>query len=399
MSFFSWHVAKECVKSCDSNSYLGKTQNAAFFCRCISGFVYDKIASMEKQQELKQPPKGTGRPSSLDWVDKESPQERAAKRKERITLASLCMLLIVVLSILFTLLHQQFSSQASTSSDLPAVSVAETVPSPDEAAENSAQLPPVEAGLLVSFLDVGQGDSIFLRSPSGKTMLVDGGPESSFPVIDRYLTALGVVGLDVVVASHLHADHIGGLISVIDTYPVADFYDPPFDADSETYFRLRDALNESAAKLHSPLAGVNTMIPWDDAVEVRILSPYDTIYQDFNDTSYIIRVSYGNTAVLLTGDATELSEKLARKAQPDHYFRADVLKVAHHGSSDATFEAFLDAVSPAIAVISVGRDNDYGHPHDALLDRLHDRGITVYRTDEDGTITLLLDGTRVTVIE
>ena len=151
--------------------------------------------------------------------------------------------------------------------------------------------------------------------------------------------------------------------------------------------------------MHQPLAGVDTLIPWDDQVEVRILSPYDTVYKDFNDTSYIIRISYDNTAVLLTGDATELAEKLALKAQPNHLFRADVLKVAHHGSSDATFEKFLDAVSPAIAVISVGKNNDYGHPNDSLLDRLSERGITVYRTDQDGTVTLLLDGTSVTVIK
>ena len=205
--------------------------------------------------------------------------------------------------------------------------------------------------------------------------------------------------MDVVVASHLHADHIGGLIQVVDTYPVGDFYYPPFDATSETYFNLLDALNESEATQHRPLAGVDTMIPWDSAIEVRILSPYETVYDDFNDTSYIIRVRYGNTAVLLTGDATELAEKLALKAQPDQYFRADVLKIAHHGSSDATFEAFLDAVSPAIAVISCGKDNDYGHPHDALLDRLSERGITIYRTDENGTVTLLLDGTSVTVLK
>ena len=230
-------------------------------------------------------------------------------------------------------------------------------------------------------------------------MLVDGGPDGSFPIIDSYLIKLGVVGLDVVIASHLHADHIGGLIPVVDTYPVGDIYFPPFEAESETYFNFRDAVKESQATAHRPYAGVDTLIPWDNAVEVRILSPYETVYDDFNDTSYIIRVSYGDTAVLLTGDATELAEKLALKAQPNQYFRADVLKIAHHGSSDATFEAFLDAVSPAIAVISVGRDNDYGHPHDSLMDRLSERGITIYRTDEDGTVTLLLDGTSVTVIE
>ncbi len=341
--------------------------------------------------------------SGFDWKPAESPEERAAKRKERITLVSVISLMLAVLAILFSLLHSQLSGELSTAespSPAPTQTVVSAAASPDGAADETAtQMPAVDAGLLVSFLDVGQGDSIFLRSPSGKTMLVDGGPDGSFPVIDSYLSSLGVVGLDVVVASHVHADHIGGLIQVVDTYPIGDFYYPPFDAESETYFNLLDALSESQAEVHQPFAGVDTLIPWDNQVEVRILSPYDTVYNDFNDTSYIIRVSYGNTAVLLTGDATELAEKLALKAQPDHYFKADVLKVAHHGSSDATFEAFLDAVSPAIAVISVGRGNDYGHPHQALLDRLSERGITICRTDEDGTVTLLLDGTSVTVIQ
>lgn len=336
----------------------------------------------------------------FDWEETESTETRAAKRKERITLASLLILLISVLAVLFTLLHNQFAAEINAATATPAPTTSLTsVASGEITDESVATVPPTQAGLLVSFLDVGQGDSIFLRSPSGKTMLVDGGPDGSFPVIDRYLTSLGVVGLDVVVASHLHADHIGGLVSVVDTYPIGDFYFPPFDATSETYFNLLDALSESQASQHRPLAEKNTLIPWDDAVEVRILSPYDTIYDDFNDTSYIIRVSYGNTAVLLTGDATELSEKLALKAQPNGLFKADVLKVSHHGSSDSTFEAFLDAVSPAIAVISVGKGNDYGHPNQALLDRLTERGITIYRTDEDGTITLLLDGTSVSVIK
>ena len=356
---------------------------------------------MEKQFDPKDNRQQSPRHPGFDWTPAESPEQRAQKRKERITLVSLFTLLIAVLAVLFTLLHNSLINElAATNAPVPTPTLVAITNPPELSLDNdAAQMPVAEAGLLVSFLDVGQGDSIFLRSPSGKTMLVDGGPEGSFPKIDQYLTSLGVVGLDVVIASHVHADHIGGLISVVDTYPVGDFYYPPFDADSETYFNLLDALKESQATVHQPLAGVNTLIPWDDQVEVRILAPYDTIYNNFNDTSYIIRVSYQNTAVLLTGDASELGEKLALKAQPNHYFKADVLKVAHHGSSDATFEKFLDAVAPAIAVISVGKNNDYGHPDQALLDRLSERGITVYRTDEDGTVTLLLDGTSVTVIE
>ena len=353
---------------------------------------------MEKRFDPKKNQQSTPRQPGFDWTPAETPEQRAQKRKERITIVSLITLLLAILAVLFTLMHNTLAGAvAAAASSSPALTASAT-PEPSQAA-GSAQTPAANAGLLVTFLDVGQGDCTFLRSPSGKTMLVDGGPDGSFPVIDKYLTSLGVVGLDVVMASHVHADHIGGLISVVDTYPIGDFYYPPFDADSETYFNLLDALKESQATVHQPYAGVDTLIPWDEQVEVRILAPYDTIYDDFNDTSYIIRVSYGNTAVLLTGDSTDLGEKLALKAQPDHYFKADVLKVAHHGSSDSTFEKFLDAVSPAIAVISVGRGNDYGHPNQALLDRLTERGITIYRTDEDGTISLLLDGNSVTVVK
>ena len=341
---------------------------------------------------------------SFKWNQQESDEERSTKRRERYTLASLLIIALIIATVAFTLLHKQLATVAAAElTPTPLVFVTPEAEAPAEEpaspGASAATLPPTSAGLLVSFLDVGQGDSIFLRSPSGKTMLVDGGPEGSFPVIDQYLTSLGVVGLDVVVASHLHADHIGGLVSVVDSYPIGDFYYPPFAAESEVYFDLLDALKESQATVHQPYAGKNTLIPWDDAVEVRILAPYETVYDDFNDTSYILRISYGNTAVLLTGDTTELGEKLALKAQPNQYFKADVLKVAHHGSRDGTFEKFLDAVSPAIAVISVGKDNDYGHPNQELLDRLKERGITVYRTDEDSTVSLLLDGTSVTVLK
>jgi beta-lactamase superfamily II metal-dependent hydrolase len=322
------------------------------------------------------------------WNRTESEEECAQRRKERIALVAILIITLAVLAVVFALLHRSISIQNAAVSQPP-----------DSQMADAPGIPSVESGLLVTFLDVGQGDCIFLRSPSGKTMLVDGGPASSYPVIDAYLTSLGVAGLDVVVASHLHADHIGGLISIIDAYPVGEFYYPPFDAESETYFDLLDALHESQAVVNQPLAGADTLISWDDGVEVRILSPYDAVYEDFNDTSYLIRVLYGSTAVLLTGDMTEVGEHLAMKAQPNRYFKADVLKIAHHGSFDATKEDFLDAVSPAIAVISAGVNNDYGHPNPALLDRLSERGITVYRTDTDGTITLLLDGISVTVIE
>ena len=320
--------------------------------------------------------------------------EMRARRKRNRNLLILALLLALVVFAAVLLLVRGAAPQsavAAVTTESPAQSPSPSAPAPSSTAQ--------PAGLLVTFLDVGQGDAAFLRSPSGKTMLIDGGPESAYSVIDDFLTERGVVGLDVVIASHLHADHIGGLIQIVDAYPIGNFYNPPFDAESEIYFELLDALNESQTTVSSPLAGVDTLIPWDSAVEVRILSPYDTTYSDFNDTSYILRISYGNTSVLFAGDATALAEKLAMKAQPNHYFRANVLKIGHHGSSDSTSEKFLETVQPSIAVVSVGSENEYGLPDAALLDRLNAQGIAVYRTDRDGSITLLLDGTNATVIQ
>lgn len=329
--------------------------------------------------------------NDFNSIDTPSPEELRRKRHRRIMLVLAMVFALVVAIVAFSLLRNENAQPTPASSS----SITVTAQTPESAPTPS----PAPVGLLVSFLDVGQGDCAFLESPSGKTMLIDGGPESAFGEIDRFLTLRGIPGLDVVFASHLHADHIGGLIQVVDTYPIGNFYYPPFDAESETYFKLLDALEESQAVVSSPLAGVDTLIPWDDAVEVRVLAPYQTVYSDFNDTSYILRIAYGATAVLFTGDATQLGEKLALKAQPNHRFSADVLKVGHHGAFDSTSEAFLSAVSPSIAIISVGTNNGYNLPNSNLLDRLAARGVTIYRTDENGTVSFLLDGTNVTMIE
>ncbi len=329
-------------------------------------------------------------------LNKPSLEERARKKRGRVLLILLLVLALAAVAIAAALLHGAAPDAAAATTTV-AASAAVSPSLPTATASPTAS--PVPSGLMVTFLDVGQGDAAFLKSPSGKTMLIDGGPESAFSAIDQFLTARGVVGLDAVIASHLHADHIGGLIQLVDTYPIGNFYFPSFDASSETYYQLRDALNESQATVSSPIAGKDTLIPWDNAVEIRILAPYQADYSDFNDTSYILRISYGDTSVLFTGDATSLSEKLAMKAQPNHYFEANVLKVGHHGSSDSTSAKFLKAVSPSIAVISVGKNNDYGLPDEELLNRLKNAGVTVYRTDESGAITLLLDGTNVTVVE
>ena len=341
---------------------------------------------------------------NIHWFNDE---DEAQKRRNRRTVFALVAALIGLLALVTAIiwfLHRETQDLATAAASAASVSPSASPAAASTQAGAALQDSNAEAetGLLVTFLDVGQGDCVFLQSPSGKTLLIDGGPESATQTVLDFLDEKGVIGLDAVIASHLHADHIGGLISVIDVYPIGKFYDPPFDADSETYFELIDALNENNVNVLSPLASTNSFIEWDDDVEIRILSPYGIDYgrvDDFNDTSYILRVTYGDTSLLLTGDATQVAERLALKALPNSYFKADVLKVGHHGSSDSTGTKFLDAVNPEIAVISCGLNNEYGHPDQALLDRLNKRNITIYRTDQDGSITLLLDGTNVKVIK
>lgn len=341
-------------------------------------------------------PEQGGNHNAAWFSEKSEAEHRHARRMRRWLIAALAAALVVA-AVLFTLLDDALPQAALPSAAANAADAASFVsPSPTPAPADETE------GLFVAFLDVGQGDCVFLQSPSGKTLLVDGGPEDAFPVIEKFLDGRGVIGLDAVIASHLHADHIGGLISVIDTYPVGVFYDPPFDAQSETYYDLLDALNENNVTVLSPLASADSFIDWDSEVEIRILSPYGIDYgrvDDFNDTSYMLRVTYKNTSLLLAGDATQVAERLAIKALPNSYFKADVLKVAHHGSSDATSEKFLDVVNPSVAVISCGLNNQYGHPDQELLDRLNERGIIIYRTDTDGTVSMLLDGTNVRVLK
>ncbi len=318
-----------------------------------------------------------------DWTKEESaPERRTRKRNSILTIALFC--LMVGAAVVFSILSR-----------LHAALTPEPTPSPEQANALTA-----ESGVLtVTFLDVGQGDCVFLRSPNGKTMLVDAGPADAFDTVYAYLESQKIAGLDMVVCSHLHADHIGSMARIVGVYAVGSFYLPPFDAESATYFNLLDALNENHIETQSPLADVNALLPWDESCEVRVLSPYGVTYDDFNDTSYILRVSYGATAVLLTGDATTLSEKLMCKALPNRLIRANILKVGHHGSGDSTSNKLLNAVNPTYAVISVGENNGYGLPDESTINRLTEHGITIYRTDRDKSVTFVLDGTNVTVLE
>ncbi|HWQ58432.1 MAG TPA: ComEC/Rec2 family competence protein [Clostridia bacterium] len=253
--------------------------------------------------------------------------------------------------------------------------------------------------LEVYFLDVGQGDCIFLRSPGGKTMLVDAGESQYFDVIDAFLKSRNVTKLDAVVETHPHSDHMGAMVEVIEHYEIGVFYASPATNNTVAFEKMLDALEKKNVETVALYADETPTLDWDEDVTVRVLSPFtgESLEKNLNDASIVLNIAYKNTSVLLTGDAETSAEEVMLERFPAEYFKATVLKLGHHGSSSSTGADFFAAVSPEAVAISLGKDNDYGHPHKEILEMLKQWGGPVYRTDLNGTIHFTLDGEGYTV--
>lgn len=240
--------------------------------------------------------------------------------------------------------------------------------------------------LRVIFLDVGQGASQLLISPSGRTMLVDAGNNNMEQQMLDYLRQFGVDRIDIMVGTHPDADHIGGLDAVIDHHEIGAIYMPKIQSNTKTFESLLQSIRSKDLKVKSAQSGLR--LDWDDEVKVEMLAPVE-VSDDSNNMSAVLKVSYGGTSFLLTGDAERESEKAMMASGKD--LRADVLLVGHHGSKSSTSLSFLQQVSPKFAVIQVG-DNSYGHPKQEILNRLNKNGVQVYRNDLQGTIEIASDG-------
>ncbi|MBI4302704.1 MAG: MBL fold metallo-hydrolase [Chloroflexi bacterium] len=250
----------------------------------------------------------------------------------------------------------------------------------------AASPPAQEERLAVYFIDVGQGDAILLDHGEHE-VLIDGGEKQTETKLVAFLKKHVDGPLEAMVATHPHADHIGGLSSVLKNFQVKDIWLNGDKATSKTYNDFMVAVNEEKAQVHQAQRGGTITV---DALSFQILNPPSKLFNDTNNNSIVLRLAYGTTTILFTGDAEKEAEASMLGAGLD--VRASILKVGHHGSRSSSSPAFLQAVQPSVAIYMAGVDNSYGHPHPETIAALQKVGAQIYGTDAKGTVTILADG-------
>ncbi|MBU0672220.1 MAG: DNA internalization-related competence protein ComEC/Rec2, partial [Candidatus Margulisbacteria bacterium] len=256
----------------------------------------------------------------------------------------------------------------------------------------TAALSLATGGLTITVLDVGQGDAILLENPSGEKILIDGAERKMGErVIVPFLQKNGIRKLDLVILTHPHEDHLGGLPPVLSKIKVEAVFDPGFNYDSQTYRRFLDLIKRNKIKYH--LARAGQTIDFGKRLKGSILHPtLPFVDENVNNASVVLRLQYGEFSMLFTGDNEQEGEAKILETFPPSYLSTTILKVGHHGSSTSTSSGFLSAVNPQIAVISCGRHNKFRHPHPTTLKKLAAAGIKIYRTDNQGAIVIKTNG-------
>lgn len=242
--------------------------------------------------------------------------------------------------------------------------------------------------LRVHFVDVGQGDCSLIQCPDGTTILIDGGRIWTYPFLIEYLREAGVEKIDLMVTTHPHGDHYGGLIQVLKAFPVDTILDSGKEDTTDHYQRYLETVR-SLPEVDFKLARAGDRHTFGE-VEILIIHPGPRLLPSPNDCSIILKLTYGDVSFLFTGDAERAAEMEAMSR--GFNLRSTVLKVGHHGSRTSTGPAFLSRVAPRCAVIPAGENNRYGHPHPEVTRRLKMRGTTIYQTGLEGTILFLTDG-------
>jgi competence protein ComEC len=251
---------------------------------------------------------------------------------------------------------------------------------------------PRPAGQLrVDFLDVGQGDSALIRSASGKTVLIDGGPSEAGTKVDAYLNERGIQTLDLVLLTHRHADHLGGLRTVVARHGTRMFMDAPYPHDIPEYQRLLAELDRQHVLVRQAENG--RTIDLGGGAHLTLLGPPQPALSgtrsDVNANSFAARLDCGRLSILFAADVQAQTERWLLETQTN--LRAAILKVSHHGSRSSTTPKFLQAVQPRLAIISVGAGNEYHHPDPQTVERLQHAGARILRTDLDGPVAIESD--------
>jgi len=250
------------------------------------------------------------------------------------------------------------------------------------------QLQPLR-NLSVHIIDVGQGDSIFIYC-DGENMLIDGGPGAANGKTDAYLKSYGITSLKYLIETHPHEDHIGGLPAVLGDIKAQTLIMPDATTNTSIFTDFLNIIKLKGLKAIKPVPGTKYSL---GGGSFTILAP-NTSYDDLNNMSVVVRFVYKNNSVLFTGDCSKASEDDILKK--GYELKSDVLKVGHHGSTTATTDAFLRAVKPSLAVISVGKNNIYKLPDSSTLTKLKTAGVKTLRTDQSGTIIIESDGDKIT---
>lgn len=243
--------------------------------------------------------------------------------------------------------------------------------------------------ITITYLDVGQGDSAFIELPEGKTMLIDASESKASDDIISFISGKGYKKIDYLVATHPHADHIGGMKEVIESFDIGEIYMPKASTNTKTYEKLLLAIADKGKKIKAASAGMTI------CEGVDILAPNADKYEDLNNYSVVIKITNGNHKFLFMGDAETISENEIMNAGFD--VSADVIKVGHHGSGTSSGTNFVKATGAKYAVFSVGEGNSYNHPHTFIVERWQNAGATILRTDLNGNITVISDGANINV--
>lgn len=249
--------------------------------------------------------------------------------------------------------------------------------------------------LAVSFLDIGQGDSIYIEAPNGRQMIIDGGPNESLMSALPDVLQYGDKTIDVLVVTNPDADHYSGFLPLIDSYEIGAIVESGTTSDTALYNSFQDLISEKGILHLEAYAGQRIILDKENDVYLEILFPdRDVATWDSNDGSIVSKLVYGNTSVLLMGDSTKLTEGIV--VSGSDLSGVDILKAGHHGSKTSTGLPLLQESKPNVVVISAGENNRYGHPDEETIENLNEMHIPYLVTMDEGTITFISDGEKFT---